>query len=113
MSTCISTLPFSSDSFASSHAILFVLLIVLSPFVFEEWLSGDRITLSKFDDYWEEGLPKTEQLVFSFIEDPAARLAQLRAGALDFTVALTPDQLTEIESDNNIEAVYRPSFNVG
>ncbi|MGD1949487.1 MAG: ABC transporter substrate-binding protein [Leptolyngbyaceae cyanobacterium] len=89
------------------------LAVGTGPFVFEEWLSGDRITLSKFDDYWEEGLPKTEQLVFSFIEDPAARLAQLRAGALDFTVDLTPDQLTEIESDNNIEAVYRPSFNVG
>ncbi|MEM1254415.1 MAG: ABC transporter substrate-binding protein [Cyanobacteria bacterium P01_H01_bin.21] len=89
------------------------LAVGTGPFVFEEWLSGDRITLSKFDDYWEEGLPKTEQLVFSFIEDPAARLAQLRAGALDFTVDLTPDQLAEIESDNNIEAVYRPSFNVG
>ncbi|MEM9904623.1 MAG: ABC transporter substrate-binding protein, partial [Cyanobacteria bacterium P01_D01_bin.44] len=83
------------------------------PFVFEEWRSGDRITLSKFEDYWEEGLPKVDQLVFSFVEDPAARLAQLRAGALDFTVDLTPDQLPEIESDPNLEAVFRPSFNVG
>ncbi|MBE7379798.1 MAG: ABC transporter substrate-binding protein [Leptolyngbya sp. SIO1E4] len=83
------------------------------PFMFEEWRSGDRITLSKFDDYWKEGLPNSEQLVISFVEDPAARLAQLRAGTLDFTVDLTPDQLPEIESDPNLEAVFRPSFNVG
>lgn len=89
------------------------LAVGTGPFVFEEWRSGDRITLSKFDDYWEEGLPKTEQVVISFVEDPAARLAQLRAGTLDFTVDLTPDQLSEIESDPNLEAVFRPSFNVG
>ena len=89
------------------------LVVGTGPFVFEEWLSGDRITLSKFDSYWQEGLPKVDELVFSFVEDPAARLAQLRAGALDFTVDLTPDQLAEIESDDNVEAVFRPSFNVG
>ncbi|MEM8505524.1 MAG: ABC transporter substrate-binding protein [Cyanobacteria bacterium P01_D01_bin.1] len=83
------------------------------PFVFDSWISGDRVTLTKFENYWEEGMPKVDQLVFSFVEDPAARLAQLRAGTLDFTVDLTPDQLTEIESDPNLEAVYRPSFNVG
>ncbi|MGD1858090.1 MAG: ABC transporter substrate-binding protein [Leptolyngbyaceae cyanobacterium] len=89
------------------------LAVGTGPFVFEEWRSGDRITLSAFEDYWQEGMPKTEQVVFSFVEDPAARLAQLRAGALDFTVDLTPDQLPEIESDPNLEAVFRPSFNVG
>ncbi|MEM6839535.1 MAG: ABC transporter substrate-binding protein [Cyanobacteria bacterium P01_C01_bin.120] len=89
------------------------LAVGTGPFVFEEWRSGDRITLSAFADYWEAGLPRTEQLVFSFVEDPAARLAQLRAGTLDFTVDLTPDQLPEIESDANLEAVFRPSFNVG
>ena len=83
------------------------------PFVFESWVSGDRVTLTRYEDYWEEGMPKVEELVFSFVEDPAARLAQLRAGTLDFTVDLTPDQLTEIESDPSLEAVYRPSFNVG
>lgn len=83
------------------------------PFVFESWVSGDRVTLSKFEDYWEEGTPKVNQLVFSFVEDPAARLAQLRAGTIDFTTDLTPDQLAEIESDSSLEAVYRPSFNVG
>jgi len=84
------------------------------PYTFGEWRSGDRITLAANPDYWgADGLPKEEQLIFTFVEDPAARLAQLRAGTVDFTVDLTPDQLAEIEGDANVEPVYRPSFNVG
>ncbi len=82
-------------------------------FKFEEWRTGDRIILAKNPDYWQPDLPKTEQLVFRFISDPAARLAELRAGGVDFTEDLTPDQREEIEKDANLEAVVRPSFNVG
>lgn len=83
------------------------------PYMFRDWQSGAQITLEKNPNYWKEGLPIEEQLVISFVEDPAARLAQLRAGSLDFTVDLTPDQLPEIEGDANLEPIYRPSFNVG
>jgi peptide/nickel transport system substrate-binding protein len=83
------------------------------PFVFKEWLTGDRIVLEKNPNYWQTGFPKMEQLVIRFITDPAARLAQLRAGQLDFTVDLAPDQKSEVESDQNLVAVARPSYNVG
>jgi peptide/nickel transport system substrate-binding protein len=83
------------------------------PFVFKEWRTGDRIVLNKNPNYWKSGLPKSEQLIVRFITDPAARLVQLRAGTLDLTVDLTPDQLAEVRRDPNLEAVFRPSFNVG
>jgi len=89
------------------------LAVGTGPFVFQEWRSGDRVTLEKNPDYWKDGLPKADQLVMSFVTDPAARLAQLRAGSLDFTVDLTPDQLPEIENADDLEAIFRPSFNVG
>ena len=83
------------------------------PFVFKEWRSGDRIVLEKNPNYWKQGLPKSNQLVMRFITDPAARLAQLRSGTIDLTVDLVPDQLKEIQSDAKLEAVKRPSLNVG
>lgn len=82
-------------------------------FVFKEWRTGDRVVLEKNPNYWEAGLPKTNQLVIRFIQDPAARLAQIRAGQVDFTVDLAPDQKKELDSDANLQAVARPSFNVG
>lgn len=89
------------------------LAVGTGPFVFKEWISGDRIVLEKNPNYWKTGTPKVNQLVIRFVDDPAARLAQLRAGQLDFTVDLTPDQLKEIQADANLETVLRPSFNVG
>ncbi len=89
------------------------LAVGTGPFVFKEWISGDRIILEKNPNYWKAGTPKVNQLVLRFVDDPAARLAQLRAGQLDFTVDLTPDQLKEVQADTNLEAVLRPSFNVG
>ncbi|NET56358.1 MAG: ABC transporter substrate-binding protein [Symploca sp. SIO2E6] len=83
------------------------------PFIFQEWTKGDRILLAKNPNYWKADLPKSEQLVIRFVTDPAARLAQLRAGAIHFTADLAPDQLSQIEKDSNIEPLFRPSFNVG
>ncbi len=83
------------------------------PFVFKEWRSGDRIVLEKNPNYWKKGLPKSNQLVMRFIADPAARLAQLRSGTIDLTVDLVPDQLKEVQTDAKLEAVKRPSLNVG
>lgn len=83
------------------------------PFILKEWRIGDRIVLIKNPNYWHQGFPKSEQLVMRFVTDPAARLAQLRAGTLDLTVDLSPDQLKELQQDANLKAVFRPSFNVG
>lgn len=83
------------------------------PFIFKQWRSGDRIVLEKNPNYWKQGFPKSEQLVMRFTTDPAARLAQLRSGTIDFTVDLAPDQFVEIQGDSDLEALKRPSFNVG
>ncbi|WP_017719940.1 ABC transporter substrate-binding protein [Kamptonema formosum] len=89
------------------------LAVGTGPFIFKEWRTGDRILLEKNPNYWQPELPKTSQLVIRFITDPAARLAQLRAGQVDFTTDLSPDQMPEIQRDPNLEAVPRPSLNLG
>ncbi|MFB2936662.1 ABC transporter substrate-binding protein [Aerosakkonemataceae cyanobacterium BLCC-F154] len=89
------------------------LAVGTGPFIFKEWRTGDRVTLAKNPNYWQKDFPKTNQLVIRFVTDPAARLAQLRAGQIDFTVDLAPDQIKEIQGDTNLVAVPRPSFNVG
>lgn len=82
------------------------------PYMLDEWISGDRITLIVNPNYWGDP-PQTEQVIVRFIQDPSARLAELRAGTIDFTVELAPDQLAEIQNDDALEPVFRESFNVG
>jgi len=88
------------------------LAVGTGPYVFKEWRTGDRVVLEKNPNYWR-GAPTINQLVIRFIQDPAARLAQVRAGQVDFTVDLAPDQKKELDGDANLQAVARPSFNVG
>ena len=82
------------------------------PYVFQTWRTGDRIVLEKNPNYWN-GPAVEDQVVFRFIADPAARVAELRSGSIDFTVDLAPDQLSEVRGDANLQAINRPSFNVG
>ena len=105
--------PTAIQKAGANYGIAGSVAVGTGPFIFQEWRTGDLIRLRKNPNYWETGFPKTEEVVIRFITDPAARLAQLRAGQIDFTVDLAPDQRGEIEKDPNLELLKRPSFNVG
>jgi peptide/nickel transport system substrate-binding protein len=48
-----------------------------------EWVKGDHLTLKRFTDYWEAGLPYLDEVVFKPVRDPTVQLAGLRTGTLD------------------------------
>ena len=55
------------------------------PFVMSEWVKGDHITLSKNPYYFraDEGLPYVDNVIFRFVEDANAAVAQLLSGECD------------------------------
>jgi peptide/nickel transport system substrate-binding protein len=55
------------------------------PFVIQEWVTGDHITLTKNTHYFRagEGLPKFSTLTFRFVPDPATAVSDLIAGSCD------------------------------
>jgi peptide/nickel transport system substrate-binding protein len=85
------------------------------PFVARSWQTGDRILLEANRTYWKRGLPKAPGMIVRFINDAAARVAELRAGTIDMlpTGALPYDALPTLKADAKVKAVFRPSFNVG
>jgi peptide/nickel transport system substrate-binding protein len=76
------------------------------PFQFVEWVRGDRITLSKFRDYYESGVPALDQVVFRFIQDPSAQVAALRAGDVDVIgVGLSPESAVELKVEPQFQVI--------
>ena len=74
------------------------------PFVFADWVQGDRVELSRNSEYWGE-MPALEAATFRFISDPNAAFAALMAGDVDaFPVFPAPETLSQFEAD--------PRFNV-
>ncbi len=82
------------------------------PFVFGSWKTGDRVTLTPNKGYW--GTKSTlDGFVIRFLKDPSARLNELRAGGIDFTSSLNPDDAKTIKRDPKLTLVLPPAFNVG
>lgn len=74
------------------------------PFMFSEWVQGDRVELVRFDAYWGEPVA-LEAATFRFISDPNAAFAAMMAGDVDaFPVYPSPETLAQFEAD--------PRFNV-
>lgn len=83
------------------------------PFVFEEWRRNDTITLSKNENYWKEGYPKLDRLIFMVIPDNSARLTALRAGDIDIMDGLSPDDIPVVEDNPNLTLFERAPNNIG
>src|SRR5215510_5811514 len=55
----------------------------LGPFVFDSWTRDDRLVVKKNPNYWQEGLPHLDEIVFRPIPDEDTRLASLESGDID------------------------------
>ena len=70
------------------------------PFKFVEWVPGDHITLTKFEDYHRKGIPYLNKVTFKFIGDPSAQIASLKAGDIDvIAYDVSPENALLLEKD--------------
>ncbi|MBP6177000.1 MAG: peptide ABC transporter substrate-binding protein [Anaerolineales bacterium] len=54
--------------------------VVAGPFIVSEWASGESITMTRNPNYFEEGKPYLESLVFRIVPEPAAQTAMMLNG---------------------------------
>jgi ABC-type transport system substrate-binding protein len=65
------------------------------PFVYEEDVQDDHVTLSRNPNYWREGLPYLDEVEFRTLTDPAARYHALEAGDIDMMISNAPSQMVD------------------
>ncbi|MGY1755232.1 ABC transporter substrate-binding protein [Blastococcus sp. SYSU D01042] len=76
------------------------------PFTFVEWQRDSRLVLQKNENYWQEGLPHLDELIFRPIPDEDTRLASLQSGDIDVMQSLRQGTILrarEIDGVNNFE----------
>ncbi|MDS8854813.1 ABC transporter substrate-binding protein, partial [Streptococcus pneumoniae] len=83
------------------------------PFKFEEWNRNNTITLSKNEEYWMEGKPYLDQVIYQVIPENSARLNALQTGEIDIVDGMNASDTTIVEDTEGIELIKRPSFNIG
>ncbi|TWT02456.1 ABC transporter substrate-binding protein [Planomicrobium sp. CPCC 101079] len=83
------------------------------PFTFEEWNRNNTITLAKNPDYWMEGKPYLDTVIFQVIPENSARLNALQTGEIDILDGMNATDTDMVEETQGLELLKRPSFNIG
>lgn len=78
------------------------------PFVFIEWLAGDRIVLEANPNYWKEGLPKVKNLIFRPIPESSTRVAAIQTGEVDIVTRLSAEEAQSLEGQENVQVITYP-----
>ncbi|MDE2200622.1 MAG: ABC transporter substrate-binding protein [Rhodospirillales bacterium] len=75
------------------------------PFIFKQWIKGDRVELARNPHYW--GAPaKLAGVTFRFIADPSAATTAVMAGDIDaFSLFPAPEALDAIRKDPRFKVV--------
>ena len=76
------------------------------PFSLTEWKSGESITLTRFDDYWDTDLKaKSAEVKFIFMTDPNARVNSWKSGEVDGGWMVPLDAISQLR-DSSVGDVY-------
>lgn len=88
------------------------------PFKFESWTQGDRLIMTKNEDYWGEE-PQLEEITFITVPDTQTAISMLEAGEVQMVDGIEAESMSRLEAMEEIEllqtegtAVFFYSFNM-
>ncbi|WP_053353794.1 ABC transporter substrate-binding protein [Leucobacter musarum] len=77
------------------------------PFKFDEWRSGESITLDRFDDYWDPELrAKAKQMTFVILNDANARVNALQTGEIDGAWTIPSNAIDVLRASDTGEVYF-------
>jgi len=79
------------------------------PFMFVEWVKGDQITYKANPDYWMEGYPLVETLIFRPIEESSTRVAAIQADEVDIVGRLSSEEAQSLMDVEGVEVIQYPA----
>lgn len=80
------------------------------PFRFASRIAQDRITLERFEDYWNADEIHLDSVVFLPIPDTTVRLANLQSGDIQLIERLAATDLAQAESDADLRVARTTSL---
>jgi peptide/nickel transport system substrate-binding protein len=73
------------------------------PFVFGEWQRDSRLVVTKNPNYWQEGLPYLDQIVFRPIPDEDTRIQSLASGDIDVLQSLRQSAIRQVQDISGVD----------
>jgi peptide/nickel transport system substrate-binding protein len=76
------------------------------PFKFVSFAPGDRLELTRFDDYFEEGLPYLDGVTVRVLPDAQARVANLQSGDVRLIEGLAEADVSRLTEDSALQVAH-------
>ena len=73
------------------------------PFIMEEFLPGERLTLKKNPDYWMEGRPYLDEVIVFYMGEEEARVEALKSGQVDANFVVEATSVDVLEAAAGIK----------
>ncbi|WP_040615159.1 ABC transporter substrate-binding protein [Oceanicola granulosus] len=83
------------------------------PFQFVDYQADAVIRYAANEDYWKEGLPKVDNLVFAITPDASVRYQRLQAGECHVMPYPNPADIEAMKEAEGIEVLEQEGLNVG
>jgi len=80
------------------------------PFVVEKWDPAGDLTFTKNTNYWQEGKPFIDKLVYKLIEDDSQAINQLKAGEVDGIESLALQNANELKQGSDTAVLTNGSW---
>ena len=82
------------------------------PMKFVSWVAGNRIELTRNDDY-HGAAPRIKDITVRFLPDPATALLELETGGADILIGVQPEDIARIEADSNLQLLRAMDYLIG
>jgi peptide/nickel transport system substrate-binding protein len=78
------------------------------PFMFQEWVKGDHLTVVANPNYWREGYPKLAEVVFKFMPESATRVAAVQTAEIDIAPRLSAEEADTLRNLEGLTVINYP-----
>ncbi len=75
------------------------------PFKFKSYNKGESVVLVRNENYFKEGLPKLDKLVFRIIPDKATRLLALENGEVDYLNRVPASEVERLKKSDQLAVI--------
>lgn len=97
----------AGDTFGSSSSGV----MCSGPYELVSWTPGDRIELTKNENYWNKEVPLlADNVTFTFVSDSTAAAQALTAGEIDGSYEIPPSTISALEKSSTGQLFFGPSM---
>jgi len=79
------------------------------PYVLEEWVQGDHLTLTRNPNYYEVGKPYVDKVIIQMVPEQSVRKTMMMEGDADLNFWLDEPSMEDLKDQPNVKLSFSPT----